>query len=780
MKKDYHFDPAKPWLFPAEYVSVLSAHQMDQPSLFISTDRSGEGLPCNCLLAADKSRLLVICGVMSLRKERKNTAKKAIVRYFVQTEYTEYSLSELSDFSLRELASSCLFTAEKDGERLALAGLNLGLHEPMLHFVDYIKELKEKGTFTPVSEEEAKEQEQYCPKCGLRYADADNKLCLNCRKKGSVVWRTASLFKEYRLRLFLVLVLLILAGALSVLAPYFSTKTLYDDVLVKSGKYYGKLLAVILMILGTRLLSMLVSALQTILTSTLAADMTCKLRRVIFSSINRLSLGFFTSRKTGGLMTQVNSDAGTIYGFFCDILPAFAVNIVQVLAVLVVMFLLNPLLCVAAVILVPLSIVAIRFIYRKLDLLHYRRFGKSRSLNSSLSDMLSGARVVKAFSGEEDEKKRFDKKSQAVANADLETSEYEATVFPAVGLLLHLGSVFVWALGGVMILLNYRYPSFISDGAVLTYGTLATFLSYVSMIYSPLFFFVNMVSMTADSMNAMGRLIEIMDAKPEVVESAKPLSPETVSGRVTFEDVGFSYTVGHPVLKNISFDLPAGKTLGIVGKTGAGKSTLANLLIRLYDPSEGRILLDGVDLKDLSFEYLRNSISIVSQDTYLFSGTVLENVRYANNNASLEEVLYACVASGAHDFIMKLPDGYDTKIGQGNADLSGGERQRLSIARAILKNPKILILDEATAAMDTRTEQLIQRSITALSKGRTTLIIAHRLSTLRDADELIVLDKKTVVERGTPQELLRQKGEYFKLYKLQLEALRTIGISEED
>ena len=345
---------------------------------------------------------------------------------------------------------------------------------------------------------------------------------------------------------------------------------------------------------------------------------------------------------------------------------------------------------------------------------------------------------------------------------------------------MHLGSVFVWALGGVMILLNYRYPSFISDGAVLTYGTLATFLSYVSMIYSPLFFFVNMVSMTADSMNAMGRLIEIMDAKPEVVESAKPLSPETVSGRVTFEDVGFSYTVGHPVLKNISFDLPAGKTLGIVGKTGAGKSTLANLLIRLYDPSEGRILLDGVDLKDLSFEYLRNSISIVSQDTYLFSGTVLENVRYANKNASLEEVLYACVASGAHDFIMKLPDGYDTKIGQGNADLSGGERQRLSIARAILKNPKILILDEATAAMDTRTEQIIQRSITALSKGRTTLIIAHRLSTLRDADELIVLDKKTVVERGTPQELLRQKGEYFKLYKLQLEALRTIGISEED
>ena len=249
---------------------------------------------------------------------------------------------------------------------------------------------------------------------------------------------------------------------------------------------------------------------------------------------------------------------------------------------------------------------------------------------------------------------------------------------------------------------------------------------------------------------------------------------------MTFEDVGFSYTVGHPVLKNISFDLPAGKTLGIVGKTGAGKSTLANLLIRLYDPSEGRILLDGVDLKDLSFEYLRNSISIVSQDTYLFSGTVLENVRYANKNASLEEVLYACVASGAHDFIMKLPDGYDTKIGQGNADLSGGERQRLSIARAILKNPKILILDEATAAMDTRTEQIIQRSITALSKGRTTLIIAHRLSTLRDADELIVLDKKTVVERGTPQELLRQKGEYFKLYKLQLEALRTIGISEED
>ena len=230
--------------------------------------------------------------------------------------------------------------------------------------------------------------------------------------------------------------------------------------------------------------------------------------------------------------------------------------------------------------------------------------------------------------------------------------------------------------------------------------------------------------------------------------------------------------------KHVSFSVGAGRSLGIVGHSGAGKSTLANLLMRLYEVEEGEILIDGVNVKDLSFDDLRRNVGIVSQETYLFVGTIADNIRYARPDATDEDVIAASKLAGAHDFIVKLPDGYETMIGFGHKDLSGGERQRVSIARAILLNPKILILDEATAAMDTATERMISEALTDISKDRTTIMIAHRLSTLRDVDSLVVIDKGKIVESGTHDELIRAKGQYFDLYKLQLDALRNIGITE--
>jgi ATP-binding cassette subfamily B protein len=232
------------------------------------------------------------------------------------------------------------------------------------------------------------------------------------------------------------------------------------------------------------------------------------------------------------------------------------------------------------------------------------------------------------------------------------------------------------------------------------------------------------------------------------------------------------------VLKNISFTVPAGKTLGIVGQTGAGKSTIANLITRLYDPGEGEVLFDGVNVKDLTFDCVRRNIAIVSQETYLFNGTILENIRYAKPDATYEQVMAAAKAAHAHDFIIKFPDGYNTRIGLGARQLSGGERQRVSIARALLKNPKILILDEATSAMDTQTERDIQKALTILSRSRTTVMIAHRLSTLRDADFLIAIENGKLMESGTASELMAKKGVYYKLYTLQAEALKNVGIAE--
>ncbi|MBR6934207.1 MAG: ABC transporter ATP-binding protein [Clostridia bacterium] len=312
----------------------------------------------------------------------------------------------------------------------------------------------------------------------------------------------------------------------------------------------------------------------------------------------------------------------------------------------------------------------------------------------------------------------------------------------------------------------------------MTYGKLMAFIAYVGLMNEPMFMFVDMIYWFSDCANAAGRLFEIADAEPDVREKDEPVLLGNMEGHVEFRDVAFSYDKSRKVIDGVSFEVKPGEIIGLVGHSGAGKSTLANLLMRLYDVSEGEILIDGVNIRDLSFDELRRNVGIVSQETYLFVGTIADNIRYARPDATFEEVLTAAKISGAHDFIVKLPDGYDTKIGFGYKDLSGGERQRLSIARAVLLNPKILILDEATAAMDTQTERRIQEALTELSKGRTTIMIAHRLSTLRDANSLVVIENGKVQETGTHAELLKQKGVYSKLYTLQLEALKNIGVEE--
>ena len=320
-----------------------------------------------------------------------------------------------------------------------------------------------------------------------------------------------------------------------------------------------------------------------------------------------------------------------------------------------------------------------------------------------------------------------------------------------------------------------------SNAGGMTYGKLLTFIAYMGMIYAPLNFFSDMMSQTADCSNALQRLFEIMDAQPEVCEAEHPIELGDHIGKIEFDDVCFSYQKGRRVIDHVNFSVQEGNILGIVGHTGAGKSTIANLLMRLYDVESGEIRIDGKSVRELSFRSLYQNIAIVSQETYLFMGTILENIRYAKPEADFTEVIEAAKCAGAHEFIMRLPDGYHTRIGSGFQDLSGGERQRISIARAILKNPKILILDEATAAMDTATERKIQAALAELIQGKTTIMIAHRLSTLRDADRLIVIERGKIAEEGTHAELLqKENGVYKKLFTLQEEALKTAGILEED
>ena len=455
-------------------------------------------------------------------------------------------------------------------------------------------------------------------------------------------------------------------------------------------------------------------------------------------------------------MTQVTRDANTIYWFFCDGVPYYLVNIVQIAVMLVIMLIMNPVLTLLTLITVPLLFFGMRFLFGRMDKFHIKRWTRSRQMNAVLSDILSGMRVVKAFSKEKDETARFDRSSRNLSNAEIEASTFGTVAFPTINLLVYVSNLIVLGVGGWMVIKGD-----------MTYGILLTFTAYINMVYE-----------FTDSLNAMSRLCEIMDAKPDVAEAENPVHLGECRGKVEFRGVDFSYEKNRKVIDGVSFSVEPGEALGIVGHTGAGKSTLANLLIRLYDAAAGEILIDGVNVKDLAYEDLRNNVAIVSQETYLFMGTILDNIRYAKPEATEEEVIEASKIAGAHDFIVQLPDAYSTMIGFGHKDLSGGERQRVSIARAILRNPKILILDEATAAMDTETERKIQTALERLSVGRTTITIAHRLSTLRDADKLIVIENGKVPETGTHAELIALKGIYFNLYRLQMEAMKNIGIEE--
>ncbi len=679
--------------------------------------------------------------------------------------FDKYPVEEIESLGVDEVLSYCRLFAVVKGERVLVTCSSFYSKDDFYNLCAVFSKIKDgrEGEIDP------DKKQKFCPKCGRRYPDPDRRFCPDCMDRVKIVKRMSVFFLKYKWYMAAIIATTLALSAFSVIAPYLSSKVLYDEVLNVDGKYAGRLLFIITLIFTMRIARLLVQMLNNYVSSWVSAKVVYDIKKLIFSSIERLSMGYFTSRTTGGLMNQVYHDANRIYWFFTDGAPYFVINIVQLLTVTVIMISYNPLLTVIALGLCPLVFFLIGKLFRKSRKLNHRRYIRSRALNALLSDLLTGIRIVKTFSREKGEAQRFSESSKALAGADMRRSRFGATAYPLVNTLVYLGIIFVWGFGGWMA---------IKGGFGMTYGVLTLFLSYVNMVYSPLYFFVDMVEWSSDAMNSMNRLFEVTDAVVDVVEKDDPVVKDSLYGNVRFENVDFSYTKNKKVIDNVSFDVPAGNTVGIVGHTGSGKSTLANLLIRLYDADDGRITIDGVNVKDYSFDTLRKNVSIVSQETYLFVGTIYDNIRYANEDATKEQVIEAAKAAGAHDFIIKLPDAYSTMVGFGHKDLSGGEKQRISIARALLRNPRILILDEATAAMDTQTERRIQATLDSLSKGRTTIMIAHRLSTLKNADSLVVISNGKVIERGTHAELLAQKNEYYKLYRLQLEALKNVGVTE--
>ena len=611
-----------------------------------------------------------------------------------------------------------------------------------------------KGEDAPLPDEE----ETRCPRCGMPL-EPGTQVCPACLPKSRTLKRLVGYLKPYwQLALFLSLVALP-NTALNLVGPWLN-KPLMDKVLApKAGTEASPemrlhwLLLVVLAMLACRVLGAVFGATQGLITAKLGNFITHDIRCQLYEHLQYLSLRFFDKRQTGAVISRVNQDTGQLQGFLVSGSQDLLNNLLMIVGIGTMLFVMNWKLALLVFVPAPLVSILTRVFWRRMRFYMHRVFSRWGRLNAVLTEGLNGVRIVRTFAQEPREIDRFNASSLDLAVTGQRVERMFAVLFPILGLLIMLGTLLVQYFGG---------RDVITGLGGMTVGTLVAFMMYMGMFYGPVQYLSMLFNWAARSLTAAERVFEILDSEPEVKEIENPVAMDRIEGRVEFRDVSFGYNPHNPILKHIDLDVKPGEMIGLVGHSGAGKTTTMNLLCRFYDVDEGQILVDGVPLRDMSIGDLRHQIGVVPQDTFLFNGTIADNISYAKPGATREEIIRAAKVANAHDFILRKPDGYDNMIGEGGQGLSAGERQRLAIARAVLHNPRILILDEATSQVDVETEQQIQEAIQRLVEGRTTFAIAHRLSTLKNADRLIVLKGGEIAEIGTHDELLAMEDGEFK------------------
>ncbi len=481
------------------------------------------------------------------------------------------------------------------------------------------------------------------------------------------------------------------------------------------------------------------------------------IRDQLFTHIQKLSLKFYSNRKSGEIISRVIHDVEQTKNFIITGLMNVWLDMFTILIVIIIMFTMNVKLTIVAIILLPLYAISIKYFYSRLRSLTKIRSQSLAEVQGHLHERLQGMTVIRSFALEDYEQNQFDKRNSNFLTRAIDHTKWNAKTFAVVNTITDIAPLLVIVFAGILVI-----------NEDLTVGAMVAFVAYMDRLYNPLRRLVNSSTTLTQAVASMDRVFEFIDEKYDIVDSPNAKELTHVKGDITFENVSFAYDEDkEPVLKEINLSVRNGETIAFVGMSGGGKSTLVSLLPRFYDVSNGRILVDGEDIRDFQVRSLRNQIGMVLQDNIIFSDSVKFNILMGNPNATDEEVIAAAKAADAHDFIMGLPEGYDTEIGERGVKLSGGQKQRIAIARVFLKSPRLLIFDEATSSLDTESEHFIQVALERLAKNRTTFIVAHRLSTVTHADRIVVIENGQIVEIGTHNELIQKQGTYWKLFEVQ-------------